>query len=291
MSDVPPRGTADGQMGDAPSRLTPDGEVGDVPLREAAEGPVGDASPRGTADGPVSEARPPGIPDGTAGEVPLLRARGLRLAFGLTEALRGVDVDVCAREIVAVTGPSGSGKSTLLHVLAGVLAPDTGTVDYGGVRVTDLDEEGRSRLRLAKFGFVFQYGQLLPDLSAVDNVTIPLLLTGIRRREALRRAGEWLDRVGVGDCAARLPAEMSGGQAQRVAVARALATGPAVLFADEPTGSLDSLAAETVMLALTGAARESGATVVLITHDPRTAAYADRELTVRDGRVTFGGLV
>lgn len=223
------------------------------------------------------------------GSAPLLSARGLRLAFGLTEALRGVDLDCHAGEMIAVTGPSGSGKSTLLHVLAGVLAPDEGTVDYDRVRLTDLDEAGRSRLRLEEFGFVFQYGQLLPDLTAADNVTIPLLLAGVKRRDARRRADAWLDRLGLGECSRKLPGQLSGGQAQRVAVARALATKPTLLFADEPTGSLDSLAAETVMLALTEAARDANAAVILTTHDPRTAAYADREVVVRDGQTMVGG--
>lgn len=220
---------------------------------------------------------------------PVLSTRALTRSFGLTKAVRGIDLDIAAGEILAVMGPSGSGKSTLLHLLAGVLAPDSGTVSFDGRRIDDLDEAGRARLRLTAFGFVFQFGQLLPDLSALDNVTVPLLLTGVRRWDALVRAQEWLARLDLAADADKLPSELSGGQAQRVAVARALVTEPRVLFADEPTGSLDSLAAEKVMLALTDLARASGTTVVLVTHDPRTAAYADREVVVRDGRLSGTG--
>ncbi|MCL2423327.1 MAG: ABC transporter ATP-binding protein, partial [Micrococcales bacterium] len=195
-----------------------------------------------------------------------------------------------AGQIVAIMGPSGSGKSTLLHVLAGVLVPDEGTVMFDGRDVGSLGEAARARLRLAEAGFVFQYGQLLPDLSALDNVSLPLMLAGVPRREALRRSRTWLDRLELSEQADRLPAQMSGGQAQRVAVARALVGEPRVLFADEPTGSLDSLAAEKVMTTMTDLARAAGTTVVLVTHDPRTAAYADRDVTVRDGRVTTGTL-
>nr|WP_051281424.1 ABC transporter ATP-binding protein [Actinomyces slackii] len=218
-----------------------------------------------------------------------MSARGLHLAFGQTKALRGVDLDITAGEVLAITGPSGSGKSTLLHVLAGVLVPDAGSVDYGGTTVTDLDEAARSRLRLHEFGFVFQFGQLLPDLSALDNVTVPLLLTGTPRRKALAAARDALAELDLAEHAAKRPTQMSGGQAQRVAIARALVTGPRILFADEPTGSLDSLAAERAMEALVGSVRARGASMVIITHDARTAAYADREVTVRDGRLTIGG--
>ena len=222
----------------------------------------------------------------------IMRARGLALAFGTTRALRGVDLDIVAGQVLAVTGPSGSGKSTLLHVLAGVLVPDAGSVHYAGRDIARLDEAGRSRLRLAEFGFVFQFGQLLPDLSALDNVTIPLLLARAPRRQALERAREQLAALGLDGHEGKLPTQLSGGQAQRVAVARALVTRPRILFADEPTGALDSLAAEQTMQALTRAARSAGAALIIITHDPRTAAYADREVIVRDGRLSAGsGLV
>lgn len=218
----------------------------------------------------------------------VLRARGLRHTFGHTPALCGVDLDVAAGEVLAVMGPSGSGKSTLLHLLAGVLRPDEGTVEYAGQTISDLDEVERSRLRLREFGFVFQFGQLLPDLSALDNVSIPLMLAGTSRRDALARARDGLDRLGLAEHLAKLPGELSGGQAQRVAVARALVSRPRVLFADEPTGALDSLSAEHTMEALIEAVRDGGMSLVIITHDPRTASYADREVFVRDGQVTSG---
>ena len=228
---------------------------------------------------------------GLPGEV-IMRARGLEMSFGQTHALRGVDLDVAAGEVLAVTGPSGSGKSTLLHVMAGVLVPDAGRVDYHGGDVSQdiaaLDEAARSRLRLKEFGFIFQFGQLLPDLSALDNVTIPLLLAGTPRRKALARARETLVELGLSEHLDKRPTQLSGGQAQRAAVARALVTNPRLLFADEPTGSLDSLAAERTMEVLLASVRSRGASLVIITHDARVAAYADREVTVRDGRISPG---
>ena len=225
-----------------------------------------------------------GLPGGV-----IMSARGLEMSFGQTHALRGVDLDVAAGEVLAVTGPSGSGKSTLLHVMAGVLVPDAGRVDYHGGDVsqdiTALDEAARSRLRLKEFGFIFQFGQLLPDLSALDNVTIPLLLAGTPRRRALAQARETLGELGLSEHLDKRPTQLSGGQAQRAAVARALVTNPRLLFADEPTGSLDSLAAERTMEVLLGSVHSRGAGLVIITHDARVAAYADREVTVRDGRI------
>jgi putative ABC transport system ATP-binding protein len=215
-----------------------------------------------------------------------LEARGVTLSFGETPALRGADLTVAAGEIVAVMGPSGSGKSTLLHCLAGILVPDAGEVLVGEERIDTLDETRRSELRRRRFGFVFQFGQLVPELTAEENVALPLLLGGVRRDRALPQAREWLDRLGLDGLYARRSGELSGGQAQRVALARALAGGPQVLFADEPTGALDSITGEQVMDLLVDLARERGTTVVLVTHEARVAAYADREVIVRDGRVT-----
>jgi putative ABC transport system ATP-binding protein len=231
-------------------------------------------------------ARPAPQPGGAGASADaLIRARGVTRSFGATEALRGADVDIAAGEIVAVMGPSGSGKSTLLHCLAGILTPDAGEVWFAGDRVDRLGDRARTELRRRRFGFVFQFGQLVPELPAIENVALPLLLEGRPRAAALAEAAPWFDRLGLGGLDRRRPGGLSGGEAQRVALARALVTGPAVVFADEPTGSLDSLAGELVMDLLVDSARAQGATVVVVTHEARVAAYADREVVVRDGRV------
>ncbi len=216
---------------------------------------------------------------------PLLSARAVTKSFGPTRALRGVDVRVMAGEVLAVMGPSGSGKSTLLHCLAGILRPDDGEVWFDGRRIDLLSETRRSELRRDRFGFVFQFGQLVPELPAIENVMLPLLLAGRRRAQARAQAAALLARLELNDLEHRLPGELSGGQAQRVAVARALVSDPSVIFADEPTGSLDTLAGERVMELLTDSAREREASIVLVTHEARVAAYADREIVVRDGRI------
>ena len=217
---------------------------------------------------------------------PLIAARALSKSFGRTPALRGASVSVAAGEILAVMGPSGSGKSTLLHCLAGIFPPDDGEIVFDGQRLDRLSEASRTELRRTAFGFVFQFGQLVPELTAADNVALPLLLNRVRRPAAYQEAFGWLDRLGLEGKDGRRTGELSGGEAQRVAVARALAIKPRVLFADEPTGSLDSLTGERVMDLLVGLAREEGTTVVLVTHDARVAAYAEREVVVRDGKVT-----
>lgn len=217
---------------------------------------------------------------------PILVATDLHKRFGQTQALRGIDVAVGAGEIVAIMGPSGSGKSTLLHCLAGILTPDAGIVALAGRRIDSLGEAERSRLRRTSFGFVFQFGQLVPELTALENVALPLLLGAVGRSEAEARAATWFPALGLDGLEHRRPGDMSGGQAQRIAVARALVTEPSVIFADEPTGSLDSLAGEQVMELLTAAARSAGTSVIVVTHEARVAAYAHREIVVRDGRST-----
>jgi putative ABC transport system ATP-binding protein len=216
----------------------------------------------------------------------LIEARDIVKSFGQTPALRGASVAVAQGEILAVMGPSGSGKSTLLHCLAGIFRPDRGEVWFDGQRLDTLGEAERTRLRRTAFGFVFQFGQLVPELTTADNVALPLLLNRKSRKAAYKAAETWLDRLGIGDKGRRRTGELSGGEAQRVAVARALALAPKVIFADEPTGSLDSLTGEKVMDLMTELAREQGATVVLVTHDARIAAYADRVVMVRDGLVS-----
>lgn len=221
---------------------------------------------------------------------PLLTAYGLSKTFGLTRALDEASLTLREREVVAVMGPSGSGKSTFLHCLAGVVRPDAGRIDYGGLDLARTSDTRLSALRRTDFGFLFQFGQLVPELSCLENVALPLRLNGQRRRRAEGEAARLLERLDVAEVARKLPGECSGGQGQRVAVARALVTRPRVVFADEPTGALDTLNGEHVLRMLTDTARENDASVLLVTHEARVAAYADREIIVRDGRtLDIGG--
>lgn len=216
----------------------------------------------------------------------VLRAHRLRKSYGrgttLVRAVDEIDLEVAAGEAVAVIGPSGCGKSTLLHLLGCLDRPDGGELWLAGRRVDGLSETRLARLRSGSVGFVFQDFHLMEELTAQENVELPALLAGVRHRVASRRASDLLDRVGLSDRARHLPGALSGGQRQRVAVARALITEPLVLFADEPTGNLDS-AAGTEVLRLFDELRAEGRTQVIVTHDARIAATADRMITMRDG--------
>lgn len=216
---------------------------------------------------------------------PGLGARGLVKRYGTETALSGVDIDITPGEAVAIVGPSGSGKSTLLHVLAGILPADSGEVTLGGRRIDTLGEAARSELRRTEFGFVFQSGMLVAELTAEENVALPSLLAGTGRAAALADAQGWLARLGLEGKERNRPGELSGGQAQRVAIARALAHRPSVIFADEPTGALDTRTGGETMRALLDSAAECGAAVVLVTHDRELAASLPRTVTIRDGRI------
>lgn len=219
----------------------------------------------------------------------ILTGSGLRKSFGSTMALAGVDFTIQAGEAVAIMGPSGSGKSTLLHCLAGIMRPDSGEVRLLDQRVDTMSEAKRSRLRRTRFGFLFQFGQLLPELSAVENVALPLMLGGAAKSVALREAGGWFGNLGLAGLLNRRPGELSGGQAQRVALARALVSGPAVVFADEPTGALDQATGTEAMRTLVSATKGQRASLIVVTHDASVAAHCDRTIEIRDGLVAVSG--
>ncbi|MGW5940988.1 ABC transporter ATP-binding protein [Streptomyces celluloflavus] len=214
----------------------------------------------------------------------VLWARGLHHMHGGTAALAGVSVDVREGEILAVTGPRGSGKTTLLRCLSGQLVPTEGEVWFNGAPVHTLSSPSRERLRLDRFGWIDTEPHLVPELTAWENAALPLLLRGVGHRSAKHTAIEWLDRLDVGMCARRRPARLDQSQRQRTAIARALATTPQVLFADEPTAPLHRADGTQVLRTLTTAARSHQITVVLATHDPDIAALADRTIELLDGR-------
>lgn len=220
----------------------------------------------------------------------MLEAHDLQLSYGATTALRGVSLTLESGHGVALMGPSGCGKSSLLHCLGGVLRPDSGRVTFDGVDLTTLSDARRSRIRLEHFGMVFQFGDMVPELSLAENVALPLQLLGHRRSAARRRALEVLDELGVADVADSRAGAVSGGQAQRAAVARALAHKPRVVLADEPTGALDTTNAEAVLDALTRLSRQMGAALLVVTHDNLVAAHLDDLVSMQDGRLDTCGL-
>lgn len=215
----------------------------------------------------------------------LIQAQAVSVSYGAVDALRGCDLRIGCGERVAVMGASGSGKSTMLHCLAGILTPTSGAVWFEGERIDGLSDGRRSRLRLQRMGVVFQFGNLVPELTVEENVMLPLLLTGTKRAAARARANLLVEQLGIALVAERRPGEVSGGQAQRAAVARALVHRPSVIFADEPTGSLDTVSAETVLAALVSVAAVEGAALVVVTHDHQVAAHLDRLVYLRDGMV------
>lgn len=223
-----------------------------------------------------------GVPD------TLLSADRISFSFRSGKALSQATLSLRPSEIVALTGPSGSGKSTLMHCLAGLITPSAGTVAFNGEDIGGWSDRRRTALRRRSFGFIFQSSDLVPELTLSENVALPLRLNGVGRREAKDRAQGYLENLGLGEISSRRPGQTSGGQMQRAAVARALAHQPSVLFADEPTGAIDSANGEQVMRLIRRAAQEAGAAVLLVTHDGRVASYADREVRIKDG-VTYGG--
>jgi putative ABC transport system ATP-binding protein len=222
-----------------------------------------------------------------AAAVPLLRlrevARAYRAGPGVVPALRGVSLDVAQGELLALVGPSGSGKSTLLHVCGLVDAPDAGSYALDGQETRSLSAAALTRLRRERIGFVFQGFNLVPVLTAFENVEVPLLLAGVPRRERKGRVGEALAAVGLEGEAARRPDRLSGGQRQRVAIARALVKRPRLVLADEPTANLDGDTAAQVLELLRALARAQGATVLVATHDPRVTRHCDRSVALKDG--------
>jgi len=217
----------------------------------------------------------------------VVSARGLERIYGEGEAsvqaLDGVDVDFDHGLFTSIMGPSGSGKSTLMHILAGLDRPTAGTVQIDGVEITDLDDADLTQLRRDKLGFVFQFFNLLPVLTAEENVVLPLTIA--RRKPDQEWVDQLMETVGLADRKTHRPAELSGGQQQRVAIARALVTRPSVLFADEPTGNLDSESSHQVLQLLRSAVDEFGQTVIMVTHEPDAAAHGDRLIALRDGRL------
>lgn len=215
----------------------------------------------------------------------VLQAESLTKHYGATRALDHVSIAFSAGTSTAIMGASGSGKTTLLHLLAGIILPDSGAVHYAGSAISALSDTARSKLRREHFGFVFQQGLLIPELTAVENVALALLLNGATKHAAMDLSAQWLASLGLAGLEHRRIGELSGGQAQRVAIARAQVTGAQVVFADEPTGALDSVTSAEVMDALLSSTVGRGRTLIVVTHDATVAARCQRVITVQDGRI------
>ncbi len=220
----------------------------------------------------------------------LISATNLTKVYGsgntAVTALNKVSLQVNPGEFIAVMGPSGCGKSTLLHRLGGLDRPTNGSVEIEGHNLSGLSDAKLTELRRRKVGFIFQFFNLVPVLNAVENAALPIMLDGVRPAEAKAKAEEWLAQVGLGDRQSHRPDQLSGGQQQRVAIARALAANPALVLADEPTGNLDTCASDEIAALLRQVADEWGRAVVMVTHDPRIAAHADRIIFLKDGAIT-----
>jgi putative ABC transport system ATP-binding protein len=214
--------------------------------------------------------------------------RELKLGTHTIHALRGVNMTIYKNEMVGIVGPSGSGKSTLLGIIGGLDSPTSGIIEIDGIDITHMSEDQLTEIRNEKIGFIFQFFNLIPSLTALENVALPIEFARNRRYNPKKRAKELLDMLGLSDRLHHRPNELSGGQQQRVAIARALANNPPILLADEPTGNLDSQSGETVMQALNTIREENETTIVLVTHDANLADRVDRVLTLVDGRVTDG---
>lgn len=223
---------------------------------------------------------------------PVIRAtditRELKLGSHTIHALRGVNMEIHQNEMVGIVGPSGSGKSTLLGIIGGLDSPTNGVIEIDGINITRMNEDQLTEIRNEKIGFIFQFFNLIPTLTALENVALPIEFAQNRRHKPQKRAKQLLEMLGLGDRFNHRPNELSGGQQQRVAIARALANDPPILLADEPTGNLDTKSGATVMSALNTIREESGTTIILVTHDPKLAQRMDRVLTLVDGQITDG---
>lgn len=216
-----------------------------------------------------------------------IKIKQLKKTYGTgvstVEALRGIDLRIDDGEFVAIMGPSGCGKSTLLHLIGVLQSPSEGVIEIDGISVAGLSDDERTRIRRQEIGFIFQFFNLIPILSALENVALPLVLDGVSQEKANEKAKQWLERVGLSDRMSHLPAQLSGGQQQRVAVARALAHNPSFILADEPTGNLDSKSAEEITTLLRDVSEKWKKTIVMVTHDPRMSSYANRIVHLKDG--------